>query len=121
MWKKTPTSRQNMALATQARFLMDVPPIGATSQNTASTSGQSDTVRNTNWLNALTAARKLNSLDIVGREYAVVRDPSSQRFIVVVRDEETGAVLDQFPPEDILKMLTQLASVVPGRTGGQTE
>ena len=100
---------------------MDVPPIGATRENTSAVSGQPDTVRNGNWLNALVAARKLNSLNITGREYAVVRDPASHRFIVVVRDEETGAVLDQFPPEDILKMLTQLTSTGVGKTGEQSE
>jgi hypothetical protein len=110
-----------MTLETPARFLMDLPPIGAISNSTSVTSGQADTIRNSNWLNALTAARKLNGLNITGREYAVVRDPISQRFIVIVRDEETGAVLDQFPPEDILKMLTQLASSNLGKTGEQSE
>jgi uncharacterized FlaG/YvyC family protein len=59
---------------------------------------------------ALEAARKLNSLQIAGREYSVVRDPQSQRFVVVVLDEKTGTVLDQFPPEEILRMLAQLAA-----------
>ncbi|HXE64338.1 MAG TPA: flagellar protein FlaG [Bryobacteraceae bacterium] len=62
---------------------------------------------------AFEAARKLNSLQISGREYSVVRDPQSQKFVVVVLDEKTGTVLDQFPPEEILKMLTQLAAFTP--------
>ena len=62
---------------------------------------------------AFEAARKLNSLQISGREYSVIRDPQSQRFVVVVLDENTGTVLDQFPPEQILKMLTQLAAFTP--------
>ena len=64
---------------------------------------------------AFEAARKLNSLQISGRQYSVVRDPQSQRFVVVVLDERTGTVLDQFPPEEILKMLTQLAAFTPAR------
>ncbi|HVY92655.1 MAG TPA: flagellar protein FlaG [Bryobacteraceae bacterium] len=73
--------------------------------------------------NALEAARKLNSLEITGREYSVVRDPQSQKFVVVVLDERTGTVLDQFPPEEILKMLAQLAAFNPNAakaTAGET-
>ena len=69
---------------------------------------------------AFEAARKLNSLQISGREYSVVRDPQSQRFVVVVLDERTGTVLDQFPPEQILKMLTQLAAFTPAGTNAST-
>jgi uncharacterized FlaG/YvyC family protein len=35
---------------------------------------------------------------------------------VVVLDEKTGTVLDQFPPEEILKMLAQLAAFSPAAT-----
>jgi hypothetical protein len=62
---------------------------------------------------AFEAARKLNSLQISGREYSVVRDPQSQKFVVVVLDDRTGTVLDQFPPEEILRMLAQLAAFTP--------
>ena len=96
---------------------MDVPPIGATQGNTSLASGQLDSAQTDSLRNAIIATRRLHSLDTTGREYAVVRDPSSQRFIVVVRDGETGAVLDQFPPEDILKMLTELASNGAKNTG----
>jgi hypothetical protein len=63
---------------------------------------------------AFEAARKLNNLQISGREYSVARDPQSQRFAVVVLDEKTGTALDQFPPEEILRMLAQLAAFRPG-------
>jgi uncharacterized FlaG/YvyC family protein len=98
---------------------MDVPPIGATQANNSPTPGQLDTAQADNLRNAVAAARKLNSLNITGREYAVIRDPASQRFVVIVRDGETGTVLDQFPPESILKMLTQLASAGAKKTGEQ--
>ena len=62
---------------------------------------------------AFEAARKLNNLQISGREYSVIRDPQSQKFVVVVLDDRTGTVLDQFPPEQILKMLQQLAAFTP--------
>lgn len=66
--------------------------------------------------NAVEAARKLNSLQISGREYSVVRDPESQRFVVVVVDDKTGTVLDQFPPEEILRMLAQLSAFNASRS-----
>jgi hypothetical protein len=69
--------------------------------------------QHSNERNAFEAARKLNNLQISGREYSVIRDPQSQKFVVVVLDERTGTVLDQFPPEEILKMLQQLAAFTP--------
>lgn len=61
---------------------------------------------------AFTTAHQLNGLEITGRKYTVVRDPSSQRFKIEVIDRESGIVLDQFPPEDILQMLAHLSSAV---------
>jgi hypothetical protein len=40
-----------------------------------------------------------------GGQFAVVRDPATQRFVVQVLDPNTRAVLDQFPAESILKQL----------------
>jgi hypothetical protein len=59
---------------------------------------------------AVTAVRGLNNLGLSDREFAVTRDPQTHRFVVVVLDRGTGAVLDQFPPEEVLKMLSQLSS-----------
>ena len=58
------------------------------------------------------AARKLNSLGIVNREFAVIRDPDTNRFVVVVREGSSGTVLDQFPAESILRMLEQVLSPI---------
>ena len=66
--------------------------------------------QSTNSRDAFSAARQLTNLGIADREYTVVRDPASHRFVVVVLDGKTGDVLDQFPPENILKMLQQLSS-----------
>jgi len=68
-------------------------------------SGQIDSLRK-----ALTAAGKLNRLDIADREFTVARDPESRRFVVAARKRSTGTVLDQCPSEDILKRLTKLSS-----------
>jgi uncharacterized FlaG/YvyC family protein len=60
---------------------------------------------------AFSVMRQLASLNISDREFAVVRDPASHRFVVHVMDRGTGTVLDQFPPETILKMLSDLQSI----------
>jgi uncharacterized FlaG/YvyC family protein len=100
---------------------MDVPSIGRSDAGGTAIAGQSDSAQTVNARNAFTAVRKLNNLNIADREYAVVRDPASQRFKVVVLDQNTGAVLDQFPPEDILKMLAQLSPGDPRNTGDASE
>ena len=55
----------------------------------------------------VTTVRTLNAQNIADREFAVVRDPESQKFVIRVIDRTTGDVIDQFPPEDILKLLSQ--------------
>jgi hypothetical protein len=60
---------------------------------------------------ALTVVRQLRALNVNDREFTVVRDPESHKFVVHVIDRSTGVVLDQFPPEKILKMLSQLQGV----------
>lgn len=40
-----------------------------------------------------------------GREFVVMRDPVTQRFVVRVLEPGTKTVLDQFPAESILKQL----------------
>jgi uncharacterized FlaG/YvyC family protein len=86
---------------------MDVPLIsrtsnGASDQNSSAETNQSQLLRG-----AATAARALNDLNIADREFKVVRDPTSQRFVIVVLEQSTGAVLDQYPPESVIKMLNQ--------------
>lgn len=45
---------------------------------------------------------------IPDKEISVVRDPQSDRFVVQVLDTGTGKVIDQFPSESILKVLSRL-------------
>lgn len=64
---------------------------------------------------AVAVARRLNLLGISGREFAVTRDPATLKFVIVIRDLGTGAVIDQLPPEDALKLDEQLAATVTPR------
>ncbi len=97
---------------------MEVPPLSQATFAGAASAGQQETSQAGNSRIAFEAARKLNNLEITDREFSVVRDPISHRFVVVVLDQQTGTVLDQFPPEDILKMLAQLAPYSKSNAGG---
>jgi uncharacterized FlaG/YvyC family protein len=92
------------------RRFMEVPPISAADLSSSPTARQSDAAQSVSLRNAFTAARQLNNLDIADREFSVVRDPQSHRFVVVVVERSTGTVLDQFPPENILRMLSQVST-----------
>jgi len=108
--------RTGWAGAVFERHLMDVSSIGRAESGTTA-GGQTDSVQQDRARDAFTAARKLNALNITDREFTVVRDPSSQRFKIVVLDGSTGAVLDQIPAEDILQMLAQLSTAGVKSTG----
>ena len=85
---------------------MDISPINSLkSVGAAPPASETDVLQR-----AVTAVRGLNNLGLSDREFAVTRDPQTHRFVVVVLDRGTGAVLDQFPPEEVLKMLSQLSS-----------
>ena len=58
---------------------------------------------------ALEAAKRLNELRIAGRKYVVIRDSWSGGFVVAVLHQTTGAILDQFAPEQMLKMIECLS------------
>jgi uncharacterized FlaG/YvyC family protein len=94
---------------------------GATLGNSfsaGSNSAQSESLRET-----AIAARQLNNLGIADREFSVVRDPNSHRFVVEVVERSTGTVLDQFPAESLLKLLAQFAAAdkAPAASGEGSE
>ena len=93
---------------------MDVPLIGRASDSAPDQNASAETSQSQLLRGAATAARALNDLNIADREFKVVRDPTSQRFVIVVLEQSTGAVLDQYPPESVVKMLNQ-QSVSGGR------
>jgi len=65
------------------------------------------------------AVRFLNSVSDTDREFSVARDPQTNKFVIIVRDRATGTLLDQLPPEDVLKMMSQINAAKP--RGEQTE
>ena len=84
---------------------MEVTPLNSIDAASSRTSHQpdaSETLRN-----AFATVRNLNAQNISDRKFAIVRDPQSHKFVIRVIDRSTGDVVDQFPPEDILKLLSQ--------------
>jgi uncharacterized FlaG/YvyC family protein len=100
---------------------MEVPPPSRAALSGGSLARPANAPQAGNARSAFEAVRKLNSLQITDREYVVVRDPESHRFMVVVLDQTTGTVIDQFPAESILKMLDQLSPFNTNRAGSTGE
>lgn len=88
---------------------MNVTPInrteGAAQGNQAAEESSQLELRRT----VVAGTRMLNDLRITNRNLTVARDPDSHRFIVLLLNRTTGEVIDQFPPENIVKVLSQLA------------
>jgi len=89
---------------------MEVTSLNRVDSAGSGTPDQSELDRNEPLRNALTTVRTLNDLNITDREFSVVRDSQSQKFVIRVVDRSTGDVIDQFPPEDILNLLSQFAA-----------
>jgi uncharacterized FlaG/YvyC family protein len=92
-----------------AGFFMDVSPINGAAPATGSAAASQS--RDEILQKAAVAVRFLNSVSDTDREFSVARDPQTQKFVVIVRDRTTGTAIDQFPPEDILKMVSQMNSI----------
>jgi uncharacterized FlaG/YvyC family protein len=86
-------------------------------QPTSPAAGQSDNSAVDSMRTALTVANRMNNLAIADRQFSVVRDPGSDRFVIVMRDSKSGDVLDQFPPKEVLRMLAQLTSQTAEKPG----
>jgi uncharacterized FlaG/YvyC family protein len=96
---------------------MEVTSLNRVDSAGSGTPDQSELDRNEPLRNALTTVRTLNDLNIPDREFSVVRDSQSQKFVIRVVDRNTGDVIDQFPPEDILNLLSQFASSTSSSQG----
>jgi uncharacterized FlaG/YvyC family protein len=86
---------------------MEVPPLSRIDAAGSQTQGKSGPDGNEALRNAFATVRNLNAQEFPDREFAIVRDPQSEKFVIHVINRVTGDVIDQFPPEDILKMLSQ--------------
>jgi uncharacterized FlaG/YvyC family protein len=100
---------------------MGLTPLTRISASSSRTSSQPELDRSEAFRTALAGVRTLNSLNIPGKEFSIVRDPDSHKFIVRVVDPATGEAIDQFPPEAILKMLSELEPASESTTEGAAE
>lgn len=69
-----------------------------------------DVAQNSLLREASTAVRRLNNLNFDNREFTVSWNSEARRYVVLVSDKGTGALLDQIPAENIARMLSQLVA-----------
>jgi uncharacterized FlaG/YvyC family protein len=78
----------------------------------APTTGDDAAAQETVWLTrqVVAAIHRLNRPELLdrGRELKLRKRASGQRPMVDVVDPETGEVLDQLPPEAVLRMMDEL-------------
>jgi uncharacterized FlaG/YvyC family protein len=69
-------------------------------------------------MQVVAAVRKLNRSEFAerGREMKVRRNAAGRRLLVDVVDRETGEILDELPPEEVLRMMDELEKVREGET-----
>jgi hypothetical protein len=72
---------------------------GTSAANSQPQAGGADTA-----LSLASAVRRLNNATTGDGVFTVGRDPVTHRFVVSLRDRTTGELIDQFPPETILRM-----------------
>ena len=58
----------------------------------------------------VTAVRGLNKSEMLGqeRQLAFLRDPETQRPVIQILDRNTGDVIDQIPPETVLRLAQEM-------------
>ena len=64
-----------------------------------------------------TAVRALNQSELYGhdRELQFARDPGTKTMVIKVVQPQTGEVVEQIPPEEVLRAFEALQKMVKGR------
>lgn len=94
---------------------MDIAPVNrvnlAAPVNLAPTSQEDPAVTR----QLVTAIRALNESELMGpnRQFTYTRDPKTQQPVINIVERETGDVVDQLPPEAILRLRQELAPAPP--------
>ena len=89
---------------------MDISPVnfaGANAQVSAATPTAENEVP---VRQVVTAVREVNKSELMGqgRQLSFSRDPQTRQRIIQIVDQNTGDVIDQIPPETVLKLAEQL-------------
>ena len=60
------------------------------------------------------AVRALNRSELLGsdRELQFARDSQTQKMVIQIVDSQSGDVLDQIPPEQVLRMMADFGKTV---------
>ena len=59
---------------------------------------------------AIAAVQWLNQAEWLGqdRELTYKHDPKTGKLVIQIRERDTGVVVDQIPPESVLRLVTEL-------------
>ena len=89
---------------------MEIGPINRSSSSGAGVAAVADATQRSALRDVSTAVRRLNNLNLGDRAFTVAWNSEGHRYVVLVSDKGTGALLDQIPAENIVKMLSQLVA-----------
>ncbi|HJT87346.1 MAG TPA: flagellar protein FlaG [Bryobacteraceae bacterium] len=83
--------------------------VSAASVNATATTGQGPTLLR----QVATAVRALNKSQMYGqdRELQFARDPGTKALVIKIVQQATGEVVEQIPPEEVLRVAANLASL----------
>lgn len=88
---------------------MEIGPLNRFNWN-APANSQSPSDDFTRMREIVTAVKGLNRSEFLGQDRELVfgRDPDSQRPVIRIVERETGVVIDQIPPEVVLRLAAEL-------------
>jgi uncharacterized FlaG/YvyC family protein len=95
---------------------MEIGPINPLNMNAPVTTTSSTPQDSASFVRQIvTAIRGLNKTELLGqgRELAFVRDPNTQKPIIQILDRDSGEVIDQLPPETILRLAADIDKEQP--------
>ena len=68
-------------------------------------------------VDTVTAVRALNKSELLGNhELLFARDSATRTTVIQIVERNTGEVLEQIPPEQVLQMMAQLAEQIGSKS-----
>ena len=69
----------------------------------------------------VTAVRALNQSELYGqdRQLQFARDPGTKTMVIKIVHPQTGEVIEQIPPEEVLRAAAALDQMIKGKSGNR--
>jgi uncharacterized FlaG/YvyC family protein len=89
---------------------MELPPVNAVSSGITVREPNPSTDNDLPARQVVAAVHDVNKTELMGegRQLTFARDPETRRRVIQIVDQKTGDVLDQIPPETVLRLAGQL-------------